>query len=182
MTKVAFFHILDNIYNIVCFILRTSMKKYVISILMVISFTLQSVSFAADNYEIIPEAKADPNAAVNCVAGKGNCNQWTVWQRYNDQATKYSNNTTVDVGACFATGIFSWDCINDYIVYIIRFLSQVWLVIGAMMIIWSGYKYASAVFTWSWSPNTDNIKNAIIWVVIIIFSYAIIRILSSMFL
>lgn len=49
------------------------MKKYLISTLLILGLTLQSVSFAADSYEIIPEAKADPNAAVNCVAGKGNC-------------------------------------------------------------------------------------------------------------
>jgi hypothetical protein len=46
------------------------MKKYLISACIILGIGLQSVALAADSYEVIPETKADPNASVNCVAGK----------------------------------------------------------------------------------------------------------------
>lgn len=81
----------------------------------------------------------------------------------------------------FATGIFTRDGILDYVVYAIRFLSQMALVIGAGMIIVNGYKYAAASFSGK-DPGTSDIKNAIYGVLIVIFSYAIIKALSAAFL
>lgn len=62
-----------------------------------------------------------------------------------------------------------------------RFLSQLALVIGAAMIIFAGYKYASAAFTGK-PGGQEDIKNAIIGILIVVFSYAIIKILTSAFL
>ena len=81
----------------------------------------------------------------------------------------------------FATGIFTWDGILDYLVKIIRFLSQLALIIGAAMIIYNGYEYALASFNGK-DPGTKRIKDAIYGILIVIFSYAIIQALNSAFL
>ena len=154
-------------------------------------------SFAADSLEIIPSAK-NPNELwkeVDCVAGgtfvdankvTQNCPgvtaKSTVRDRYNAQWAKYCWGKTFDLGAAFSTWIMSWDCIIEYIVYIIRFLSQIWLLVWVLMIIYAGYKYATAVFSSGKTPSPDIIKNAIIWVLIVIFAYAIIKALTAAFL
>ncbi len=136
--------------------------------------------YAAD-FEIIPATKTNNlGQDVDCVAGSNTgveCQKWTVWDRYNKKTKAYSG----DLGAQFATGIFSRDGVLDYVVYIIRFISQMGLVIGAWMIIYTGYKYASAVFSGK-TPSTDMIRNALGGILVVIFSYAIIRILTSAFL
>lgn len=81
----------------------------------------------------------------------------------------------------FATGIFTRDGVLDYVVYAIRFLSQIALVIGAAMIIVNGYKYAAASFSGK-DPGMGDIKNAVFGVLVVIFSYAIIKALSAAFL
>lgn len=147
-------------------------------------------TFAADSLQVIPETKSNWQAIwqnVDCVAWNGSwaeCTKWSVRDRYNAQAEKYdgtANRNNRDIGACFASGIFSWNCVLDYLVYIIKFLSEVALLIGAIMIMWAWYKYATAVFSWK-SPDMWIVKNAIIWVLIVIFSFAIIKALSSAFL
>ncbi|NOZ44413.1 MAG: hypothetical protein GXP45_04720 [bacterium] len=39
----------------------------------------------------------------------------------------------------------TWDTLLDYVVYLIKFLSQLGLVIGAIMFIYAGYMYATSV-------------------------------------
>ncbi|MDR0650318.1 MAG: hypothetical protein LBG59_02685 [Candidatus Peribacteria bacterium] len=45
-----------------------------------------------------------------------------------------------------ATGIMNWNTILQYLIYLTRFVSQIGLFIGALMIIFAGYKYATNVF------------------------------------
>lgn len=144
------------------------------------------ISFAADSLQIIPEAK-DPTTVwsqVDCVAWNSTgCKKGSVRDRYNAQAQKYDKaKNWPDTWASFATGIFSWDTIIEYIVYIVKFISQIWILVGVVMIVYAGYKYATAVFTTGKSPSTDMIKDAIMWVLIVIFSYAIIKALTAAFL
>jgi hypothetical protein len=67
----------------------------------------------------------------------------------------------VDTGGSFAIGAFTRNTILEYTVYIIRFLSQLGIVVGVVMIMMAGYKYASGVFGFGKSPDTEMIKNAI---------------------
>lgn len=97
----------------------------------------------------------------------------------NQKADQYEDKG--DLGAQFASGAFTWNTILNYVVYLVRFLSQIALVIGAAMIVVSGYKYATAAFTGKPAGSGD-VKNAIIGVLIVIFSYALIRILTEAFL
>jgi hypothetical protein len=55
------------------------------------------------------------------------------------------------------------------------------LLIGALMIIYSWYTYATAVFSGGNASN-DPIKFAVYGILVIAFSYAIMRILMSAFL
>jgi hypothetical protein len=81
-----------------------------------------------------------------------------------------------------ATGVMTWNTIMNYVVYLVKFLSQIGLVIWAVMMIYSWYIYATWVFTGNATKWNEAIKNAIIWILVIMFSYALIRMLNAMFL
>lgn len=148
----------------------------------------------ATDFEVIPEATTNNKAnlwnTVDCVAGtekdpskcQTSWTKWSVRDRYNKVVDSSSNwGYKNDVGAQFATWIFSWDGVLSYFVYIVRFISQIGLVIGAGMIIYTGYKYASAVFSGK-SPSMSMITTAIEGILVIVFSYAIMRALTAAFL
>lgn len=82
----------------------------------------------------------------------------------------------------FRERIFSWiievDDMMEYIVHVIKFLGELWIVVWAIFIMYAGYKYMLSVFNW-WNTPSSTLKNAIIWVIIVIFSYAIMKILLS---
>ena len=146
---------------------------------MFLGYSISQNAFAG-NIEIIPKAEnTDPWKLVDCVAGVGvepKCQVWTVWSRYNKELS--AGKGELDLWTQFATWVFSWNSIKLYAAYIIRFLLQIGLLIGAVMIIVAGYKYATAVYKWS-DPGKKDIFNAILGVLVIIFSYAIIRILQA---
>ena len=128
-----------------------------------------------NNFEIIPESNTNVSQDVSDVGKAGG----SVWDKLNQNAKKYEGSG--DVGAQFASGAFTRNTILNYVVYLVRFISQIALVIGALMIIWSGYQYAVAAFTGK-PAGSDGIKNAIIGILIVAFSYAIIKILTEAFL
>ncbi len=153
------------------------MKKIIVLLLSFIcSFNL--FTFAADpevdDFVIIPEASWKVGEITENISKEW----WKVWEKYNKEYSKIKD----DLWAQFATGVFWWNSILLFIKYLIKFLSQVGMVIGALMIIYSGYIYANAVWTGNATKWVDPLKKAIIWVVIIIWSYAIMKILTSMFL
>jgi hypothetical protein len=78
----------------------------------------------------------------------------------------------------WAAWILEVDDIMDYLVLVVKFLSQLWLLVGVIFIIYAWYQYMLSVFKNSWTPSRT-LKNAIIWVLIVIFSYAIMKILTS---
>ncbi len=133
----------------------------------------------SNNFFIIPE-EGSGGRVIDAVRDVSN-GSWTVWDRYNNQANNLSNS----VGDQFASGIMTWDTLIRYVVYLVRFLSQIALVIGAVMIIYAGYIYATGIFTSSWdgaSEGNKAIRYAIEWIVVVASAYAIMRILTSAFL
>ena len=87
------------------------------------------------------------------------------------------------VGDQIASGIMTRDTLLDYIVYLVRFLSQIGILIGVIMIIYAGYLYASSIFNQSnMSKGKTALTNAIIGVLVVVFSYAIMKLLTSAFL
>ena len=77
-----------------------------------------------------------------------------------------------------ASWILTRDDIPNFLVLVVNFLSQLWLVVWVVFIMYAGYKYIVSVFNWGKLPSST-VKNAIIWVIIVAFSYAIMRILTS---
>jgi hypothetical protein len=78
----------------------------------------------------------------------------------------------------WAGWILEIDDIMNYMVQIIQFLSQLGLVVWTIFIMYAGYKYMFSAFG-KGGVSSKIIVNAIVWVLIIIFSYAIMRILTS---
>jgi hypothetical protein len=81
-----------------------------------------------------------------------------------------------------ATGIMNWDTILDYVVYLVKFLSQLGLLIGACMFIYAGYMYATQIMWGDEGKGKNAMKYAIIWVVVLSFSFALLKILTNMFI
>jgi hypothetical protein len=77
----------------------------------------------------------------------------------------------------------TWTDVFKFFQHLATVLSQIWLVIWSLMVIYSWYKYASGVFTQDASKWwSDALKYAIYGVLVVIFSYAIMKLLLSVFL
>ena len=103
---------------------------------------------------------------------------WTTWgavrDTYNQKAA-----SELSTSQQIASWIMNWDTIMNYLVFIVQFLSQLWLLVWALFIIYAWYKYMTNVLVWSKAVPATAVKNEIIWVIIVIFSYAIMRVLTS---
>ena len=115
-----------------------------------------------------PEEVADVNQKIKEIWSEG----WKVWENYNKNASWMTTSQQI------ASWIMTRNTILNYIVFIVKFLSQLWLLVWAWFIMFAWYKYMVSLFTWGKAPSST-LKNAIIWIIIVIFSYAIMRILIS---
>lgn len=155
------------------------MKKFLLLIIMFQLCIPSIIVFAQtpNDYEIIPEATNQDtvNGAVKAVGD----NWGNVRDTYNQKASDMKNS----IGDQMASGIMTRDTLLDYVVYLVRFLSQIGIVIGVVMIIYAGYLYASSIFSQSnMSKGKTALTNAIIGVLVVVFSYAIMKLLTSAFL
>jgi len=150
------------------------MKKILVIIWIILySFlSISNITYSADDdawWSIIPKWSAWAASTVWE-------SPWHVWENY--RAAAWSN-----AGNSFASWVFSWESIFSWLKYLAKTLSQIGLVVWAAMIIYAWYKYAVWVFTGDASKWwQDAIKWAIYWVIIVIFSYAIMKLLISTFL
>jgi len=160
------------------------MKRYTLALLIISGLLLSSWVSAqnqgtSNSFFVIPEQSSDGTVidAVRSVSsGDG-----TVRDRYNQQADGLGNN----LGDQFASGIMTWDTLIGYVVYLVRFLSQIALVIGAIMIIYAGYIYATGIFSSSGdgaAAGNKALRYAVEGIVVVASAYAIMRILTSAFL
>ena len=125
-----------------------------------------------DWFNILPElsdsATDDVNSAIYII--------WYEWghvrENYNDAADKIETSEQI------ASWIMNRNTIMNYLVFVVKFLGQLWLVVWFWFITYAWYKYMLSVFEWGKTP-TSTLKNAIIWVIIVIFSYAIMKTLTS---
>lgn len=135
-----------------------------------------TVPIFAQQLEIIPKADlpitTGENAHDRILTGDGE----TVRTKYTREAKGLSTSEQI------VSGIMTRDTILDYGVILLKFLSQAGLAVGALMFIYTGYKYIMSVITGDSEPSKDLIKNAIIGILVIVFSYAIMRILTRTFL
>jgi len=135
-------------------------------------------SFAQENFEIIDQATSGWRvlSGVQKVWSKW----WSVWENYD--AVAESMDSEAELWNQLASGIMTRNTLLRYAVKLVRWLSQVWLLIWALMIVYAWYLYATEIFAGkSWDGN-NAIKNAIIWVLVISFSYAIMKLITSAFL
>ncbi len=162
----------------------------VISFGLLLALFLPSIAMrvhAADpgSFEIFPKASS-VNEAGNNIYGQyveelGKNKKADFWKVYNDRADEFSNSK--DIWSQFASWIMNRDTIFLFLAQIVRVLSNMALVIGSAMIIYAGYLYISSVYTGDNAAKANEaIKRAIIGIIVVIFSYAIIRILVSAFL
>jgi len=125
-----------------------------------------------DGFNIMPELNDDElwevNNQINIVWSKW----WEVWKNYNNAASWLSTSKQL------ASWIMNRNTIMNYLIFFVQFLSQIWLVVWAVFIMYAGYKYMFSAFG-KGGVSSKIIVNAIVWVLIIIFSYAIMRILTS---
>ena len=126
-----------------------------------------------DWFNILPELDeweiAEGDAHIQAVWSEW----WHVWDHYNDIADRTPTSQQL------ATWIMNRDTIMDYLVFVVKFISQLGLTVGVVFIMYAWYEYMLSVFKW-WKAPSDMVKNAIIWVIIVIFSYAILKTLTSL--
>jgi len=97
-----------------------------------------------------------------------------VWKTYRQTADSWLTTSEQ-----LATWIMNRNTIMDYLVYVVQFISQLWITVWVVFIMYAWYQYMLSVFNDS-KPWTSMLKNAIIWVIIVIFSYAILKTLTSL--
>lgn len=98
---------------------------------------------------------------------------WKVMDKYKKAAAELDGEAWEQLGSW----IMSRNTIYNYLIFFVQYLSQLGLIVWVLFIIYAWYKYMTSVFTWKSAP-TDVLSNAIIWVLIVIFSYAITKLLT----
>ncbi len=173
------------------------MKKLFIMIPILLSIV--SISFAQGwsqddpAFELLPEA-TDWDAVKNDVKELWEVNSSKNFSElYNKKARELWENTWTWnlkkdcswLGNQFASWIMNRDTILCLATQIVRFVSNMAMVVWALMIIYAWYIYAMSVFNsdafgvWKWH---EAIKRAIIGIVVVILSYAIINFFIEAFL
>lgn len=158
----------------------TQRKMYMficLASVLALTHTYASNSHPENNFFIIPKVQNSGRVAedVKYIGDKAG----NVTNRYRE----ISEKTWRSLAEQISSGVMSRDTLLQYVVYLIRFVSQIGILVGAIWIIIAGYKYAVAVFNGGdTSEANDNIKNAIIGVVIIAMSYGFMKILTNAFL
>lgn len=119
---------------------------------------------------IIPEGWGNNAAkAVNEVSV-----WWQVWKNYR----KIVDANKLSLWDQFASWIMSRNTILDYIVYLVKFLSWLALLVWAVAIIYLWYKKIALQY---FSKQPPAFVMVIVWVLIVTFAYAIIKLLRSAF-
>ncbi|MFA7717301.1 MAG: hypothetical protein WC875_01125 [Candidatus Absconditabacterales bacterium] len=158
------------------------MKKIILGLFItfLLAFNVLPVFAQTNNdFEIIPQATnpGKVETSVENVGTKGG----QVRDTYNKEATTMENDKKL--GDQMASGIMTRNTLLNYVVYLVKFLSQIGLVIGAVMVIYAGYLYAMTIFGGGdASKGNKAILNAILGILIIAFSYAIMKLLTSAFI
>ena len=174
-----------NVYINIYLILKTSkMKKKLLSwiiktllfttaLLFIPTFTnADENDLEVDGFNITPKLKEEQVEKINKQIQNIWSHGWKVWDNYTKAADSLTTSEQV------ASWIMNRNTLLNYLAFIVEFLSQLWLLVWAGFIMYAWYKYMISVFTW-WKTPSSTLKNAIIWIVIVIFSYAIMRFFTS---
>lgn len=146
------------------------MMKKLLTILAIIFVTWCSMAFAADDISILPKWSWT-NAAQKVERVSSG---WKVWSVYNEVLEE-----DMSLWDKLASGIMDRDTILDYCVYLVKFLWEVALLIWAAAIIFLWYKRIVRNIFWE-APKWLTL--VILWIIIIIFAYVIVKLIWSAFI
>ncbi|MFZ2150705.1 MAG: hypothetical protein WAZ12_00085 [Candidatus Absconditicoccaceae bacterium] len=163
----------------------TLSKKILIGLFFL---SLLSISFAQDtenDFSIIPENKTGSQNIGNIVNQVG-ASGGKVMENYKDQAYGKKDPITgerpgtsdLSLGDQLASGIMTRDTLLDYVTYIVRFLLQLGLLIGAVVMIYIGYKKITQFRDF----KGGDIKYVIMGIAVLGFAYVIVKMLVNMFI
>lgn len=174
------FHVTWSLLFTFVFI-QSYLMKYLFSIIGVFVYIGGgSALFANNSFQIVPEAD-NTQKADEISRGLINIKpEEDFWDKYNSGAESLDK----DLWGQIRSGVFSWNSVLAIGAYILRFIMQISLVIGAFMVIKSWYEYAMTAW---WVKDGDKhfhsaIKNALIGLLVISLSYTIIKLLQMAFL
>ena len=101
--------------------------------------------------------------------------QWgKVWENYRNTV----ENWNLTLWQQLSSWIMSWDTILDYCVYLVRFLGEVALLAWAVAIIFLWYKR----ITKNIFMDTPPFLKVIIWILVVISAYVIVKLIWSAFI
>lgn len=148
------------------------MKKRLLAIILWIFALFVWFWFAAEqaSFEIIPSSSDGAWEIVEKVKAE--------WGHVRDNYKKQSQ-WNLSLWTQFASGVMTWDTILDYVVYLMKFLGQLALLVWAVMIIYLWYKKAAGSL---FSKNPNMLWRIILWILVVSFSYVIIRMVWFMFI
>lgn len=156
-------------------------KIWIITVFTILTINIPFIVSAADKdidvdwFNILPELSSWDIWKVNEAIKEIWESWWGVRDKYNKKAKEWDKDPSKQI----ASWIMTRDTIMNYLVFVVRFLSQLWLLVWTWFIIYAWYEYMISVFNW-WKTPRAKLGNAIIWIIIIIFSYAIMRTLTSL--
>ncbi len=139
-----------------------------------------SLAHAAESkpFELIPEANPNYGEAVKDL---GENKKQSFRKKYQYFAESFDSKK--DVGSSLASWIMTRDTIFLLLAQIVKVLANVALVIGAGMIVYAGYLYVISVYSGDNASKANGaIKRALIGIVVVIFSFALIKIMVNAFL
>ncbi len=159
------------------------MKRIIIGILLTIC-GFSNFAFAQIKPGWIPEAsKSNIGEIVENV-----WEWWKVIDNYKDaaywkiisQTGRIRGGSDLNLGDQFASWIMTWDTILDYATFLVKYLWNIALLAGALMIIYYGYKKATEHL--KVSGGGGGLWKVVMWILVIIFAYVIVKIVWSMFI
>ncbi len=154
---------------------------YMMACLAMTFFSPLTVVFADENdvqFEIIPAVEPSDLQSINKTILDSNEDIRDIYNQQADTLGAQEGGTALQV----TSGVMNRDTIINYAIKVLRFLSQLGLLIGWLMIVYTGWKYIMAVISGDSPPSSDLIINAIKGILVIIFSFAILRMLQWAFL
>ncbi len=151
-------------------------KFFLVWIYLALSF-IPLLSVAQDDpFVLIPKWKGYQKEVVEL--GKPKNSGSSSWRtKYNEEADG------MELWDQLWSGIMNRNTILMLLNKIVIFIANSALVVGAAMVIYAWYLYTSHVFSWADASTANNaIKYAIIGIVVVIFSYTILRFVLHAFL
>lgn len=130
---------------------------------------------AQDTLNIIPSLGVSGNQAIGDAHQNIITGTWRVRNTYNNAASWFNTQEQI------VSGIMTWDTLLNYGILILKRLSQAGIAMGSLMLIYVGYQYIMSVIAGT-TPDNKLIPRAMSGILVIIFSYAIMRILVRTFL